>query len=167
MGSGKTTVGSHLARLLGWHFVDLDAAIVQHERRSIADIFRSDGENRFRQIERATLERVLAGEAPAVIALGGGTFIPPANRERLRGCNARTVYLDGDFDVLFARCGAEQGTRPLLRSAEQFRKLHTERDPVYRTSELTVSTGEKSPEAIAAEIAKAVAAWIETPAVSE
>ena len=52
MGSGKTTVGRRLAKKLGWKFIDLDEEIERYERRTVADIFRQDGEAYFRQLER-------------------------------------------------------------------------------------------------------------------
>src|SRR5215475_1135904 len=115
MGSGKTTVGHELAAALGWKFIDLDAEIVNREGRPIAEIFRLDGEPQFRQIERECLEQVLKSSPPSVIALGGGTFIQPANRELLRSHAALVAHLDGEFELLNARCCTEEGVRPLMQ----------------------------------------------------
>ncbi len=168
MGSGKSTVGACLAEQLGWEFVDLDGEIVRDDGRPIADIFRSEGEAHFRQLEHEALARILASrKRPTVIALGGGTFIQDRNRELLGKFTAMTVYLEGEFEVLLARCGAEQGTRPLAQNLDQFQKLHAERQPVYRSAELTIAIGNRSPEEIASEIAAAITEWNSRSAVSE
>ncbi len=84
MASGKTTVGRALADHIGWPFVDMDAEIEAREDRSIAQIFRENGEAGFREIEsrvlRAHVRKIEAGQ-PCVLALGGGAFVQPANRE--------------------------------------------------------------------------------------
>lgn len=157
MGSGKSTVGQALAESLQWTFVDLDSEIVRHEERSIAEIFRFEGEARFREIETALLEETfLRTEAPAVIALGGGTFVQAANREILRARGAVTVYLEADCDLLLARCCAEDATRPLLQNRVQFRELYDQRQPLYRLADIILQVSERTPEEIASEIASMV-----------
>ena len=58
MGAGKTSVGQRLAEILGWRFIDLDEEIEKREGEPIRSIFQSQGEARFREIEREELERV-------------------------------------------------------------------------------------------------------------
>ena len=67
MGSGKTTVGSELARLLNCRAVDLDSWITEREQRSPAEIIEQDGEAAFRRIETRGPGRSLAGQRPAVL----------------------------------------------------------------------------------------------------
>jgi shikimate kinase len=159
MGSGKTTVGRDLASLLDWQFVDLDAEIVARKARPVADIFRSEGESSFRQIETEVLRDVLRTAAPAVIALGGGTFIQPANRELLRSQAALVAHLDGEFELVKARCCTEEGVRPLMQDAAQFRKLFEQRRPIYRSAEIIVDIAGKTSREIAAEILAQVETW--------
>ena len=52
MGSGKTTVGRNIAKLKGYTFVDTDERIVEQQHRSIRDIFATEGEQKFRDIEK-------------------------------------------------------------------------------------------------------------------
>jgi shikimate kinase len=167
MGSGKTTVGRELASLLGWRFVDLDAEIVAREGRSIARIFQSEGEPHFRQIESELLAEVLRSSPAAVIALGGGTFIQPANRKLLRSHEALIAHLDGDFELLNARCCSEDGVRPLMQDPVHFRNLFEQRRPIYRSAEIVVDIAGKAPQAIAAEILHQVNHWKSRKAVSE
>ena len=74
MGSGKTTVGTTLAKVLGIDFVDLDAYIEIEEGKSIAEIFNAKGEIYFRKKEREYLRQLLSGEGDFVLSTGG---VPP------------------------------------------------------------------------------------------
>src|ERR1051326_6210130 len=80
MGAGKTTVGRRLAKKLGWKFLDLDEEIEHREGRTVANIFKEDGERHFRSLEHSCLKE-LASVPKAVIAMGGGAFVDPENRE--------------------------------------------------------------------------------------
>jgi shikimate kinase len=137
MGSGKSTVGRMLAAKIGWPFFDLDEEIEAREGTTIADIFATRGEAKFRRIEAAALERhVHAVESgrPAVMALGGGAFLAPANRDLLLR-NGVTIWLDCPFSVVEQR--VRQAThRPLARDPEQFAALYQARREVYRLAEI-------------------------------
>src|SRR5579864_9418816 len=94
MGAGKTTVGRALADLLKWRFVDLDSEIESRYGQSIPEIFAARGERRFRELEAEALRSVLEQPTgPAVIALGGGTFVQPENADLLRRVDVRVVFL--------------------------------------------------------------------------
>src|SRR5215475_6334440 len=95
MGAGKTTVGRRLAKKLGWKFIDLDEEIERREGRAVADIFKKDGEPHFRSLESSCL-KALSSSPDTVIALGGGAFIEPANRE-LTEKTGLTVWLKLPF----------------------------------------------------------------------
>lgn len=92
MGCGKSTVGRKLARRLGVPFVDTDAAVEAREGASVADLFRYEGEERFREIERAVLEETLASGTPAVVSTGGGLPIWRDNMARMNAAGT-TIYL--------------------------------------------------------------------------
>ena len=146
MGSGKTTVGTLLARHLGWRFADLDTLIQQAAGHSITEIFeRHGGEAVFRQIEReqllAALGRAAEFEQPTVLALGGGTIAQPGNLELLRAAGAVVVWLDCPLERLIARC-ALMTTRPLFRDEASFRALYEQRLPYYRQADFRVETVE-------------------------
>ena len=59
MGAGKSTIGPRLAQSLGWTFIDLDEEIVRAQQKSIAQIFDSIGEARFRDLEKNALDNIL------------------------------------------------------------------------------------------------------------
>lgn len=60
MGCGKSTLGRKLARRLGIGFVDTDTLVEEQAGASVADVFRYEGEARFREAEREALERAIA-----------------------------------------------------------------------------------------------------------
>src|ERR1700733_676890 len=105
MGSGKTTVARALADRLGWDFIDLDAEIESAEKATIAEIFESRGELEFRRIETETIRRVMhtvERGLPTVIALGGGSFVQPANAAML-ATRGISIWLDCPFEVIEQR----------------------------------------------------------------
>jgi shikimate kinase len=151
MGSGKSTVGRILAKKLGWGFVDMDERIEERTGRRVAEIFREEGEAAFRREELAVALE-LQSAARRVIATGGGAFAQPATREALRA-SAFTVWLAGDFETLAGRVPAD-GSRPLAADREIMRRLLGEREPFYRSADLTVDAT-NAPEAIAGRIVAA------------
>lgn len=162
MGSGKTTVGRELSKLLGWDFTDLDELIETQERTTIAGLFDQRGEAEFREIERATLAEFLAECArPTVLALGGGTFVHAKNAEMLRRSWIRTVFLEVDVEVLLQRCSVEHGeaarnARPLAVDRARFQQLHEHRLPQYRQADLTVRADGTPADEVATVIAAAL-----------
>jgi shikimate kinase len=160
MGAGKTSVGRTLAKQLNWVFEDLDDRIQQRERRTVAEIFRDSGEPAFRQAEHEALEQVLdelRGGVARIVALGGGAFVQEGNAGMLLASGIPTVFLDAPVEQLWQRCSqqaSETGTeRPLLRSMDQFRELHTTRRRSYMKAGVKIGTGSRTVSEIAAEIA--------------
>src|ERR1700730_12217428 len=118
MGSGKTTIGTLLARKLAWRFVDLDDRIEASAGLPIPQTFERLGELAFRQIEadqlRAALGRAAELKESTVLALGGGTYAQAGAPEFLRAANAPVVWLDSPIEGLLSRC-MTMTSRPLLR----------------------------------------------------
>ncbi len=152
MGAGKTSVGRELCERLGWSFVDLDDRIEAAAGKSVAQIFQSEGEVRFRQLETASLQRLLAEISDStVVALGGGAFAQAANIALLEKAAAQVIFLDAPVDELRRRIG-EDDRRPLFADAERFRQLYDERQPHYRRAACRVQTDGKSVAEVAREI---------------
>ena len=154
MGSGKTTVGTLLARQLAWRFVDLDNRIEESAGLAIPEIFERLGEPAFRQLEadqlRAALGRVSEYKEGTVVALGGGTYAQPGCPEFLRTAGAPVLWLDSPIEVLLSRCMTMTG-RPLFRDEASFRALYAQRLPSYQLADHRVdSSGE--PAQVLAEI---------------
>ena len=154
MGSGKTTVGTLLARQLAWRFVDLDDRIEEAAGITIAQFFERHGEPAFRQLEadqlRAALGRAVEHKEGTVLALGGGTYAQPGCPEFLRNAGITVLWLDSPIDVLLSRCMTMAG-RPLFRDEASFRALHAQRLPSYQLADHRIdSSGE--PAQVVAEI---------------
>src|SRR5260221_14766829 len=153
MGSGKTTVGTLLARQLAWRFVDLDDRIENAAGLRIPEIFERLGEAAFRQIEadqlRAALGRALEHKESVVLALGGGTYAQAGAPEFLRTSGVPVVWLDASLDVLLARCMTMSG-RPLFRDEASFRALYALRLPSYQQADHRVDSSGEPAQVVAA-----------------
>lgn len=117
--------------LTGHRFVDTDDLIVQVERRSISEIFATEGEEHFRAIEKRVLSE-LAGVTGVVLSTGGGLVLDSENRRSLRKF-AMVAWLDADPDVLFERA-TRTSRRPLLQTENpriRFDELLEKRIPIY------------------------------------
>lgn len=143
MGSGKTTVGTLLARQLAWRFVDLDDRIEESAGLTIPQIFERFGEPAFRQMEadqlRAALGRASEFGESTVLALGGGTYAQPGCPEFLRNSGVPVLWLDSSVEILLARCMTMTG-RPLFRDESSFRALHAQRLPSYQLADFHVDS---------------------------
>lgn len=144
-GSGKSTVGRHLARRLHLPFVDADHAIEERLGCSIREYFEREGEARFRDVEEAVLDE-LTQHHRGVLSTGGGAVLRPANRRHLRE-RGQVVYLKSSPDELFRRLRHDVN-RPLLQVADplsRLRDLYAVRDPLYQeTAHFTLETGRPS-----------------------
>jgi shikimate kinase len=139
MGTGKSTVGRLLAERLGWNFFDTDEEIEAAEKMPVSEIFAARGEPEFRRIESAMIRahvRFIEQGRPAVVALGGGAFVAPGNRDLLEN-NGITVWLDCPFEVVQRRV-ALANHRPLAQDAQQFAALYEARRPVYRLADVRI-----------------------------
>jgi len=162
MAVGKSTAGRSLAKLLRWCFFDLDFEIESRSGRRICELFEQQGEARFREIESQALRVILESTTgPTVIALGGGTSVQPQNADLLRRMGVHLVFLELAVEELLQRCRAAAehspgNPRPLAMNAEAFCALHAQRLPLYRQSEVTIETRDKTPDEVAGEIAVAL-----------
>ena len=144
-GSGKTTVGRHLARRLGLSFIDSDHVIEQRLGCSIRAFFEREGEAPFRDIEQAVIDELT--QLPfGVVSTGGGTVLREANRKHLHE-RGFVIYLCSGADDLFRRLRHDVN-RPLLQVPDplgRLRDLYAQRDPLYReTAHFVVETGRPS-----------------------
>ncbi|HVG38095.1 MAG TPA: shikimate kinase [Pyrinomonadaceae bacterium] len=154
MGAGKTTVAEALGRALGREVIDLDLFINEREGASPQELIDAEGEMRFREKETLALGEVLAGDAPSIISLGGGTWTVGQNRALIAEHNGFVVWLDAPFELCWRRIAGTLKTRPLARDKEEARRRYEDRRPLYQLAALHVAVTElKRADATAAEIA--------------
>jgi shikimate kinase len=154
-GAGKSTVGPLLAALLGAPFAETDKLVEDAAGKPVSEIFISDGEPAFRDLERGAVARALE-DLPGIVALGGGAVMDPDTRDLL--ARHRVVYLRTGFASAVRRVGLD-APRPLLigNPRGRLRELLTERLPVYEgLAWITVVTDDREPQEIADEIAAAI-----------
>lgn len=159
MGAGKSCVGRALARRYRLPFVDADAEIESAAGRTVPDIFELHGEREFRDGERRVIARLL--ERPAhVLATGGGAFMDPETRARIRR-RAVSLWLRADLEVLLRRVRG-RGGRPLLRTDDPravLERLIDQRYPVYAEADVVVDTAGEAPRRTADRADRALRAW--------
>ncbi|NWF77857.1 MAG: 3-dehydroquinate synthase [Chloroflexi bacterium] len=184
-GTGKSLVAMEVARRLNWDFLDTDDEIVKQTGKSIAEIFRQDGEARFRELEREMIRKACQ-QRQTVIAIGGGAIVDPQNYEVL----AKTgliVCLEAKAETIYERlfheaaCSPETEVRPLLATdnpLERIRQLKASRQPYYAKADWTIHTDGLSIKEVAEEVVRAwrllrrytprndndrdIACWVET-----
>lgn len=157
MCAGKTTVARVLTRELHCEMIDLDDLIVEHEKRTIPDLIKNEGEPRFRQAETDALRSLLETGEARIIALGGGAWVLERNRELIAAHGCTTIWLDAPFELCWSRIEREQPLRPLALDYWSTHKLYTERQPYYELATLRVIvTEDKSAENLALEIINAL-----------
>lgn len=142
MGTGKTVVGKRLAARLGRPLLDTDALIEQAEGRTVKEIFASDGEPRFRELERrAVAEACAAGDV--VVSTGGGTLIDDRNLRAL-GDDGLVVCLTASPRTIARRVRSSLPDRPLLNGhpslTGRIRELLDARAPVYARVPVQIDT---------------------------
>jgi shikimate kinase len=159
MGAGKSAIGRRLAQRLGLPFVDADAEIERAAGATIAEIFEKHGEAVFRDGERRVIARLLDGPV-GVLATGGGAFMDPETRARIRALGI-TVWLKADLETLVERV-SRRGHRPLLKNGdprEIIARLLAERGPIYAEADITVETGHAPTAATVERVIEALAAF--------
>lgn len=154
MGSGKTTVGLRLSYRLRRSVTDTDKEIEKEEKRSISDIFASDGEAYFRDKETACLRKLLNSGRNQIISVGGGLPLREENRA-LMSRLGQVFYLRASAQTIYDRLKNDT-TRPLLRGDDpqgRIRTLLSERDVYYtEAADVIIDVDGKNFEQILSEI---------------
>jgi shikimate kinase len=160
--SGKTTVGTAVAKILGLPFRDTDADVEDVAGTTVADLFVEYGEPHFRRLEEQAVIRALA-EHEGVLALGGGAVTSPRTRELLVAlgrAGSAVVWLDVDLPSAAKRVGLSRD-RPILgvNPRAMLRQMLEVRAPMYgEVATATVPTGGREPGEVIAAVAAVVGA---------
>ncbi len=161
---GKSTVGRLVAARLAWPFVDADSEIEHQLGMPIAAFFKAQGEVAFRDAEQTVIARILASDAPMVLATGGGVVLRPANRQLIAARGGLVAYLAAPVAVIQERLRHHLGGRPSLTGSnpvDEAPALIAQREPLYR--ELAHCTVETRPSA--GEVAECLVTELATRAV--
>lgn len=157
-GAGKSTVGPLLADRLGVDFTDVDDLIVTRVGRSISEIFITDGEPVFREMEEVEVAAALTGRN-GVLALGGGAVLSERTRDRLRPHHV--VFLSVGMREGVRRTGLSTA-RPLLAGVNpraSFAALLDQRLPLYReVAVIEVPTDGRTPPEVVEDVLAATGA---------
>jgi shikimate dehydrogenase len=154
-GCGKTTVGKILAELTGKTFIDTDLLIEEESGTDIPELFRLKGEEHFRNLETAAIEKTGMGKGQ-IIATGGGAVLRDENYGPLKQ-NGVIVYLKRDLSRLSTK------DRPLSPDIEALKKLFESRRERYEKfcdfSADSNASPEEAAKAILKEFEKYLPGW--------
>lgn len=137
--AGKTTLGTLLAKKLDRVLEDTDQMIIRKEQRPITEIFATDGEKYFRDLE-TEMARTLAPQTGLVIATGGGAILRQENVDALKK-NGCIIFLDRPFNQILPA-----DDRPLANTKEKVAALLEKRYPIYKATCDESITNDLTPE---------------------
>ena len=157
-GAGKSAVGPLLADRLGVEFRDTDADVGAAAGKPVSDIFVEDGEEAFRELERAAATSALGAvrQHGGVLALGSGAVLDAGIQHLLDGL--AVVYLSAEFGTVARRIGLDRPRVVIPGNPRgRLRAMLNERDAIYqRVAALTVPTDDLDPDELADEIASRI-----------
>jgi len=156
MGTGKTTIGKELSRMLHMRLVDIDAEIEKSQKMKINDIFRIHGEQYFRGIETDMIKQFSRGKN-IIISTGGGAVLRDENMEALNE-NGIVFCLNASTETIMERT-ARSEDRPLLKvenPKEKISEMLSLRRPFYEKAGIMIETDCKTPLEIVEEIVEII-----------
>lgn len=153
-GSGKSTLGRQLSRLMQVDFFDLDHEIVHVARMPISEVFQKQGEDYFRELERDTLDKLSLEHSSFVMATGGGTPCFHKNMDKMNHMGI-TVFIDIPSQMIIGRMSKKgMAARPLFSSLDpenmvaEFDQKFSYRMPYYQQAKINISGDYVTPERI-------------------
>lgn len=153
MGAGKSLIAERLSRRLdGYVAVDTDVVLEYHHNQFIPNMFKEKGEEYFRDAESKIIEMVYTKDK-MVVALGGGAFERPENRELVKK-NSYVIYLKASPETLYERV-KDSTDRPLLKkgfSKDDVADILAKREANYMQADSVVLTDGKTADEVVTEI---------------
>lgn len=132
-GSGKTNIGSEVARNLDADFYDIDQIIETQSQTTINQIFEQQGESYFRQKENEILisinNKINSNNRPSIISTGGGILSNPINIEFLKQLGF-VIWMYVPLEISYKRIES-MNNRPLIKNLEEAKRLFDSRKEEY------------------------------------
>ena len=157
MGSGKTTIGQRLAKLLGKEFLDCDHELEVQTGASVNLIFDVEGEQGFRDRETRMLKD-LTSRSGVLVATGGGVVLREENR-RMLSDTGLVVYMRTSVRQQLRRLGRDR-SRPLLQTPDRRKKLTQlaeKRNPLYQEiADIEFPAQNRGLDAVAGDLARVI-----------
>lgn len=153
-GSGKSTIGVVLAKIMGFRFIDSDLLIQEQERKLLHEIITEQGLDGFNKIENQVNASIVANQS--VIATGGSVVYGEEAMKHL-GSIGTIIYLQLSCESLKERLGDLEERGVSIREGQTLEELYEERKPMYeKYADFTVNCEKKEIPQIAREIVKTV-----------
>lgn len=131
--SGKTTIGKRLAKKLSRELIDTDDEIVKKTKKTIPDIFKNEGEKKFREYESRVISEI-ATRNELIIATGGGSILKEENIDSLKQ-NGKLFFIDRPPEKLIPT-----SNRPLSSNKDAIYKRYNERYEIYcRSADIIIN----------------------------
>jgi len=153
-GAGKSSLGRMLAERRGVRFVELDREVERQSGMDLRDIFEVHGQDGFRRLERAALERLLAEGEPMVLAAGGGIVAEAASYELLLA-HCLTVWVRAAPEEHMQRVVTQGDERPMRgnrQAMDDLRAILASREALYARADLTLENRDRTIESTLAEL---------------
>ncbi len=157
-GAGKSAIGNRLATLMELPFIELDQVIEQLGGLHIGEIFSYHGVDRYRDLERAALDKTLAQPGGLVLALGGSAVTAPETWARIRRAT-RTIWLQASPETHLRRVETQGDFRPMYGRRDaltELRNILASREQLYAQAEYCLPTDQLTVQAAA----EAIQAWL-------
>ena len=155
MGSGKSAVSKELSKITSIKLYEADDIFEFENNIKIKDFFKTQGEEKFRQIETEILKKILLNEE-FIISTGGGVILSPENRKLLFYNDIKTIYLKTSPETIYQRIKNDK-KRPLLMVENPKKEIETilnTREQFYLMADKTIETDNKTIKEITEEIIK-------------
>lgn len=153
MGAGKSTISGYLKKTFGMEVIEMDQIIAEREKISISDIFKTKGEEYFRDLETALLIE-MQSRTNVVISCGGGVPMRERNVIEMKK-NGKVVLLNARPETILDRV-KNNHDRPLLegnKNVEFISELMEKRREKYETAaDIIIETDGKNSKEICDEL---------------
>ncbi len=158
-GAGKSTLGQSAAAALGLAFLELNQEIELASGMAVNEVMALYGQEGYRHLERAALERVVATHDALVLAVAGGIVANPETFNYLLR-NYHTIWLKAEPEEHMARVRGQGDERPMAGNPDamdELRKILRSREARYARASVSINTSGKTEDESLAAVLQAIA----------